>query len=201
MSEEQPQQPAVGDGKRIVCGARATAPRWNMCWQCVDRFCNEREARARALKENGRLRTKRLAREAATDNGARESHAGPRSTAAHGWAALRWSAEHPRASGVWWWWDGKPKSKPECVEVTQSVAMDYLEGGPSFQFHGLSRRRLCHKVGGWWAGPVESPEPPDAATPPNMAIITKPPRQPRKDRETTRKKVDITTPPLPGTGE
>lgn len=103
----------------------------------------------------------------ASDNGARESHAGPRSSAAPGWAALRWTAEHPRASGVWWWWDGKPKSKPECVEVTQSVAMDYLEGGPSFQFHGLSRRRLCHKVGGWWAGPVESPELPDAATPPN----------------------------------
>lgn len=87
---------------------------------------------------------------------------------APGWAALRWTAEHPRASGVWWWWNGDKRCQPECVEIRSDVVTDALYGSPTMVFHGLTRVRVCNRVGGWWAGPVESPEPPSAATPPSF---------------------------------
>ena len=67
MSTER-EQPAVG-GVCLNCGAAETALDMELCERCSDMVVEERAARARALKENGRLRTERLAREAAAKPG------------------------------------------------------------------------------------------------------------------------------------
>ena len=64
MSDAKDKQPAVGVGKCLNCGEKA-APLIDLCQPCCDRWSDERYARKRALEENGKLRTERLAREAA----------------------------------------------------------------------------------------------------------------------------------------
>jgi len=79
---------------------------------------------------------------------------------------LTWTAEPPRASGVWWWWSGDVRLKAECVEIRKDIVTDTLYGSPTMIWHGLTRVRVCDRVGGWWAGPVESPKLPDAQSSP-----------------------------------
>ena len=76
-----------------------------------------------------------------------------------------WSAEVPRASGVWWWWHPDKMRQPTIVEVAADVYVTALYGSPTFQFVGLTLHRVCSAEGGWWAGPLEWDKVPDGAVP------------------------------------
>ena len=91
MNEEQTQQPAAGVGEppRHEQGCQFLSWRGKPCPRCRwlerQRLDRERVAQKNGLRENGRLRTERLARlarEAAANNWERGSHAEPRSSAA-----------------------------------------------------------------------------------------------------------------------
>ena len=91
--------------------------------------------------------------------------------AAHGWAALRWTAEYPRASGVWWWWDQDDRHAPDIVEVRAEFWCELMKTGPIMKWPGLTRTRYAKAVGGLWAGPVNPPATRDEATPPNRGSL------------------------------
>ena len=98
-------------------------------------------------------------REAAADNGMRESHAGPRSSAAHGWPSLRWSAEEPKRRG-WWWLRATPTAEAKIVEVYPNLDGELItKGGATFKW----MKSLWPEMR--WAGPLVEPvETPDAET-------------------------------------
>lgn len=84
-------------------------------------------------------------------------------------AALTWTVEKPRASGMWWWWNLDPRCAPDMVEVRASDVLSWCGLGPTMHWPGLTRVRNVMTAGGVWAGPVEPPETPSAETPPNAS--------------------------------
>lgn len=168
MSDTRDEQPAVGRwAKCIHCGARSVLL---LCEKCAAQATEEHVARQRALKENGRLRTERLAREAAAGEAA--ASPAPRTAfgAAHGSPSLTWTVEKPRASGVWWWWNLDPNCQPDMVEVRASDVLSWCGLGPTMHWPGLTRVRNVMTVGGVWAGPVNPPETPSAETTANSVL-------------------------------
>lgn len=95
-----------------------------------------------------------------TMNNTKDDNRGDSFAEAHGSAALRWIAEPTRA-GRWWLWHAR-WSKIELVEV--------MSVGAKGKFRMLGHIfdvPAAHGQGWWWAGPIEPPEPPIEATPPN----------------------------------
>lgn len=80
-----------------------------------------------------------------------------------------WSAEPPRASGVWWWIGPRDRTA-QVVEVKAEPWMEPMGLGPIMQWVGLTRTRNVTKVGGWWWGPVEQPKPPGVESGPTGRI-------------------------------
>lgn len=68
---------------------------------------------------------------------------------AHGSAALRWTKEKPRADG-WWWWCSRG-----CVVELVHVRQGFVTGAAENVSCGIE---TYMRLGGWWAGPIESPE-------------------------------------------
>ncbi len=85
-----------------------------------------------------------------------------------------WTAEPPRASGVWWWIGPRDRTA-QVVEVKAEPWMEAMGLGPIMQWVGLTRTRNVTKVGGWWWGPVEQPEPPRAESGPTHDYAQKSP--------------------------
>lgn len=84
-------------------------------------------------------------------------------------AALTWTVEKPRASGMWWWWNLDPRCAPDMVEVRASDVLSWYGLGPTMHWPGLTRVRNVMTVGGVWAGPVNPPKTPSAETTANVA--------------------------------
>jgi hypothetical protein len=129
---------------------------------------NERDAIRRAsLKRD--MRWLAAGCTAASD-GARDKSRVKQFGSANGSASLPWIAEPPRASGLWWWWNGDARCKADAVEVRHDPWMDVFRVGWTMKWIGLTRTRTVDEVGGWWAGPVKPPELPDAETTPNRVL-------------------------------
>jgi hypothetical protein len=95
---------------------------------------------------------------------------GARSTPAPGWAALRWSEEQPRAG--WWWWRWDLKS---CVFMAHVEEWANAPADVTMHMSGVTTRtQRLSEAGGWWAGPLESPDASLVAPPPNAKLIERP---------------------------
>lgn len=101
--------------------------------------------------------------EAAADESAKASLAPKTAFApAHGWAALRWSAEKPRAAG-WWGYHNGVSQAPTIFRVFESVSMP----GKFYACSGDYGIDLVTEMAGWWLGPIELPSPHERTAPPN----------------------------------
>jgi hypothetical protein len=152
VSDTRDEQPAVGGwAKCIHCGTRSVLL---LCEKCAAQATEEHVARQRALKENGRLRTERLAREAAAGEAAASPAPKTAFGAAHGWPSLRWTAEKPKAAG--WWYVELFDGRKDIAFVMQRSGEELSCGTFAIPgWHWVSDTFFRR-----WAGPL--PEPVDA---------------------------------------
>lgn len=81
---------------------------------------------------------------------------------------LTWREEPPRAAGWWWHWVGDEDVAPIIYDVDYNPTEDQYQAAlPWERWDSESRKRDVREVGGWWCGPLEYPEPPLVAMPPN----------------------------------
>ncbi len=148
MTTRKTKQPAVGDrGQRyeIWCDDEDGKP-MQMGWS------NNPESMKQAVDKHPCWSNHRAVDRlgaAAADNGTRESHAGPRSSAAPGSGALTWSAETPKRRG--WWWVEMHNGEQYVARVEDRKREDL-----SVQLYGhwiSVSDTLCRR----WAGPLVEP--------------------------------------------
>jgi len=163
MTTRKTKQPAVGDrGQRyeIWCDDEDGKP-MQMGWS------NNPESMKQAVEKHPCWSNHRAVDRlgaAAADNGARESHAGPRSSAAPGSGALTWSAETPKRRG-WWWFRAGPGCEAKVLEVAPNMDGELIAPGATF---GMMKSMWPEMR---WAGPLVEPvEASDAEPLPNKQI-------------------------------